>query len=244
MQWRRLITWNPRDLGWRVAVLFMVGASVFALGSFPAYAQTVDPGTVGITFVVGSLFFTSAAYSQFLQVINEPDDGVRPGSFRFFAWQPRRMLWWAAAVQLVGTLLFNLSTIDAMFENLSVEETNRLVWAPDFLGSVSFLIASHLAWLYVCRRMWCVRRGDTDWWISAVNYLGSVFFMAAAITSFTLETTGEELNQTIVNSGTFLGAVCFFVGAYLLLPPVRGSGDPAAKALPDGPASQQSDRGN
>lgn len=33
--------------------------------------------------------------------------------------------------------------------------------------------------------------------------------------------TGEALNLTLLNLGPFLGAVCFFVGAYLLLPPVR-----------------------
>ena len=35
MKWRRDLTWNPHDLGWRIAVLFMTGAFIFALGSFP-----------------------------------------------------------------------------------------------------------------------------------------------------------------------------------------------------------------
>jgi hypothetical protein len=43
--------------------------------------------------------------------------------------------------------------------------------------------------------------------------------MLSAVASVTLTTTGEELNTTIVNSGTFIGAVCFLLGAYLLLPP-------------------------
>ncbi len=222
MQWHRQLSWNPGDLGWRIAALFMVGSFLFALGSFPAYAQLVDPGTVGITFVVGALFFTSAGYSQFLQVINSDDGGddAGTGRFRFWAWQPQSMLWWAVFAQLIGTLFFNFNTIDAMFESLSTEQTNRLVWAPDFFGSIAFLIASHLAWLLVCRRIWCVQRDSADWWIAALNYVGSIFFMASAITSFTLPTTGEVVNLTIVNSGTFLGAVCFLVGAYLLLPPV------------------------
>lgn len=42
--------------------------------------------------------------------------------------------------------------------------------------------------------------------------------MFSAIAAFTLPTTGEELNTTIVNSGIFVGAACFLVGAYLLLP--------------------------
>ena len=30
---------------------------------------------------------------------------------------------------------------------------------------------------------------------------------------------GPSLNITIVNTGTFVGAICFLVGAYVLLPP-------------------------
>jgi hypothetical protein len=221
MQWRRELTWNPHDLGWRIAALFMIGSFLFAIGSFPPYSQLVDPRAVGITFVVGSLFFTSAGYSQFLQVINEPDADAGPGAFRFWAWQPANTLWWATFVQLMGTLLFNANTIAAMFEAFTIEQTNRLVWGPDLFGSIAFLIASHLAWTSVCHRIWCVRRDDPEWWGALLNYVGSIFFMASAITSFTLKTTGEAVNITAVNVGTFLGAVCFFVGAYLLLPPLE-----------------------
>jgi len=229
VQWHRELTWNPGELGWRVAALFMTGASLFALGSFPLYSQLVDGRLVGITFVIGSLFFTSAGYSQFLQVINGPEEegGDAPDSFRFWAWQPARVLWWATFVQLVGTLLFNISTIDAMADSLTVEESNRLVWAPDFLGSISFLIASHLGWTAVCHRLWCVRRDDPDWWGALLNYVGSIFFMASAIASFTLETTGDARNITVVNVATFAGAACFFVGAYLLLPAVEDDQEPA-----------------
>ena len=54
--------------------------------------------------------------------------------------------------------------------------------------------------------------------MAALNYVGSVFFMASAIASLVLPTTGDAVNTVVVNAGTFLGAVCFFVGAYLLLP--------------------------
>lgn len=222
MRWHRQLTWSPRSLDWRVAILFMIGASLFSIGSFPAYGQLVSPGTVGATFFIGSIFFTSAAYSQFLQVVNAPEN---PGEsdagegFRFVAWQPRRTLWWATVVQLVGTLFFNVNTFRAMSDSLSVAETDRLVWAPGFFGSIAFLVASHLAWIFVCRSIWCVQRDNADWWISALNYGGSIFFMLSAIAAFTLPTTGEPINITIVNTATLLGALCFFFGAYLLLPP-------------------------
>ena len=222
MQWRRVLRWSPGNLAWRVAVLFMVGSFLFALGSFPPYAQTVDPGTVGITFVVGSIFFTSAAVSQLVQTrrTDTPDAG------------DHRLLLWAAVVQLAGTVLFNVNTVDAMFESLDTERTNRLVWGPDMFGSAAFLVASHLAWLAVCHRVWCVRRDDVDWWVAALNYVGSIFFMLSAIASFTLKTTGDMLNTTLVNSGTFLGAVCFLAGAYLLLP-----ARPEAQVAPGAPQS-------
>ena len=226
MQWRRQLSWEPRSLDWRVAALFMTGAFIFALGSFPAYAQLVDGRVVGATFVIGSVFFTSAGYSQFLQVINAgngADGAAGPDPFRFWDWQIRSMLWWAALVQLGGTVFFNFSTIDGMIESLTTAQAERLVWAPDFFGSICFLIASQLAWRLVCKRVWCVQRDDADWWIAAVNYVGSMFFMLSALAAFLLPTTGEVVNETVVNSATFVGAACFFVGAYLLLPPKRSA---------------------
>ncbi|MCV2394761.1 hypothetical protein OEB99_10620 [Actinotalea sp. M2MS4P-6] len=218
MQWRRRLTWSPRDLTWRMTVLFMVGSALFALGSFPAYWSLVDSRVVAATFVVGAVFFTTAAYHQYLEVVNGSGTGTR---FRWWAWGPRTMLWWAALVQLVGTLFFNANTIAAMATHLTTHQANRLVWAPDFFGSIAFLVASQLAWRAVCPRQWCVRRDDPDWWSALLNYVGSVFFMLSALGAFILPTTGEPVNLTVVNSGTFLGAVCFFAGAYVLLPARR-----------------------
>ena len=90
---------------------------------------------MGVTFFVGSVFFTSAGLSQLVQVR-----------------RARRVPWliWACVVQSVGTVLFNLNTFDAMFTSLDTEQENRLVWGPDMLGSAAFLVASHLAWFAVC----------------------------------------------------------------------------------------------
>lgn len=201
MQWRRQLDWRPRDTTWRVAVLFIVGSLLFAVGSFPIYSQLVDPGGVGITFAAGSVFFTLAAAGQLRQTK-----------------KAERLAWWAALVQLVGTLLFNLSTFDAMIDGLTVEQTNRLVWAPDVFGSVAFLVASHLGWRYVVARSRPVAAGASERWSAGANYVGSVLFMMSAVASFTLETTDEVVNTAIVNSTTCAGALCFLAGAYVLLP--------------------------
>ncbi len=181
----------------------MAGSLCFGLGSVPPYYLNVDAAVVGITFFVGSIFFTSAGVTQLRQARSSPD----------------RRIWWASLVQLVGMVFFNINTYRAAFVTVPPDEVNALVWAPDLYGSICFLVASHLAWRATCGRLWCVRRDDPDWWMAALNYLGSIFFMAAALGAFTLPTTGEAVNIAIVNSGTLLGAACFFTGAYLLLPP-------------------------
>ena len=219
MRWHRRLVRPSSDLGVWTAWLFIVGATLFAAGSFPAYAQLVDPGVVGATFFVGSLFFTSAAFGQFLLVINDARaDDAAFRSFELWARQTTSLVWWAAVVQLAGTVAFNVSTFTAMADGFSTTQTNVLVWAPDAAGSIAFLVASQLGWLAVCGRLWCIRRDDVDWWMAALNYAGSIFFGLAAIGALTLPTTGDELNITLVNVGTFIGAICFLVGAYLLMP--------------------------
>lgn len=86
------------------------------------------------------------------------------------------------------------------------------------LGCIAFLVASHLYWRDTRSRRTSNDTHDAAWWSSLLNYVGSVFFMASAIGAFTLRTTGDTLNIALVNTGTFLGALCFLVGSYVLLP--------------------------
>jgi len=217
MTWRREVRWNAHLLGWRVGALFIVGSFLFALGSFPLYSQVVGPGVDAATFAIGSVFFTAAGYSQFLQVLNEGAP-----TFRYLGARPRSLDWWAVAVQLAGTIFFNISTFGALVAGLDIQQIDRLVWAPDMFGSVAFLVASACAWTALVGVRWVVRANDVNWWINLLNSVGSVFFMFSAIAALVLPTTGEMVNLAIVNLGTFVGAVCFLVGGYLLWPPVEG----------------------
>lgn len=206
--WHRQLKGSRGDLSRRAGLFFIVGSTCFALGSFPVYFLNVPAQVVGVTFFVGSLFFTSAGVTQ-----------LQEGTAGFERLvQVDSKVWWALVVQLVGMLFFNVNTLRAAFVDVPADEVNRLIWAPDFFGSVAFLIASHLAWLVVCGRLWRVRRDDADWWMAVLNYVGSMFFMLSALGAYTLETTGDVVNITWVNVGTFVGAVCFLLGAYLLLP--------------------------
>ena len=213
----RVEWWTPRRRGWWIAVLFIIGSAFFAAGSFPPTASLLGD-TAGMVFFVGSIFFTSAAYLQYHEAINEGDDVAGNGrGGRLVGLRPQSIGWWAAAIQLIGTLFFNISTFNAL-RDLSTRQEEALVWAPDLLGSIGFLVASGLALGEICHRLWCWKPAEIAWRIAAINMAGSIAFGISAIGARIIPETGELNNATVANSFTFIGAVLFFIGAALLIP--------------------------
>lgn len=193
--------WAPGARAWWIGVLFMVGSACFALGAAPGYAKLVGAHADGVTYFVGSIFFTSAAFLQF----REAATGTSLDR-------------WACGVQLVGTLFFNASTGHALVSNLSAAESNQTVWRPDALGSICFLVASELAVIAVGHHWISWRPHLLAWWIAMLNMVGSIAFGVSAVASYVVVDSGLLRNAQRANLGTFVGAVCFFVGALLLLP--------------------------
>jgi hypothetical protein len=115
-------------------------------------------------------------------------------------------------VQLAGTIFFNVSTFRALRTGIDANEYDRLVWTPDALGSICFLVSGVIAYVAVARPP---RR--LLWWIGAVNLAGCVAFGISAIAGYVLPSTGSALDLAAANSWTSLGALCFLVGALLLL---------------------------
>lgn len=192
-------------MGW----LFAIGSVCFALGSLPRSFNTVGAAAAATTFFVGSLVFTSAGYLQYYLSINA---GAEPRRLMAFERLTPDVL--ASGVQLVGTLFFNISTFAALADNLSVQHENRLIWAPDVFGSIAFLISSAIAFRIAPRT---THGRGRIWWEGAVNLAGSVAFGLSALGAIVLPTTGEPLNLALVNGGTFIGAVGFFIGALLVI---------------------------
>jgi hypothetical protein len=224
--------WEPRRLVWWVGALFMIGSSCFMAG--PVVAATNDPATAGVIFFVGSLFFTSAAYLQYVDLTTEPG-ATKPaprGIRRLLHFEPRRVEWHACTVQLAGTLLFNVSTFSAMNESLTIERAERLVWAPDALGSICFLVASYLAWAEARGAWWGGTNTGLSVTITRINLAGSLAFGISALASYVVPDTGELLNAAVSSAWTFIGAACFFAGAYLLWPEANRSLATPAAAVP------------
>ena len=79
-------------------------------------------------------------------------------------------------------------------------------------------MASALAWAEVSHGRLFRPRFTLSGWIAMLNLLGSVAFGVSAIAAKVVSGSGEPRNVELVNLGTFVGALCFLVGALLLLP--------------------------
>jgi YrhK-like protein len=190
-----------------IAIGFAIGSLCFLIGPFPGFLSLVGTGADASVFFAGSIFFTLAAGLELREAT------VRLGRF---AGDPS---WWSAAVQFAGTILFNVDTFDALQEGLSSEEEDRLVFAPDLIGSGCFLISGLLAYRVANGpRLLHPTRRDNEWRMASVNLLGCVFFGISAIASYVVPTTGSILDLAASNWCTCLGALCFFIGALMLLP--------------------------
>src|SRR5690242_7304182 len=191
--------------GWDrpIAIGFGVGSFLFFIGPFPGVVQLVGAGPDALIFFLGSLFFTFAAGVELRQATLRR--GVRWGS---------DLSWWSAAIQFVGTLLFNVDTFDATRTGFSLQQDDRLIWAPDAIGSACFLVSGVLAYVVATRD----GEHDRTWWMAFVNLAGCVFFGISAIASYVVPSSGSILDLAAANWTTSLGAACFLAGAVLLWP--------------------------
>ena len=215
------VWWRPRRRGWWMSVLFAVGSLCFAVAAVASQWASSPRPAIGVTFFVGSIFFTCASYLQYSETVNVergpvPHAGRR--RWRPASWEPRRIDWLAALIQLAGTVFFNISTFAAMKHGLSTPQSNRRVWGPDAFGSICFLVSSELAYAEVCHRWICFKRRSLSWWIVALNMLGSIAFGVAAIASLLEPSSGEPISARVANAGTAIGGLCFLLGALALMP--------------------------
>ena len=203
---------------------FAVGSICFLVGPVPGYAQLVGGRAVSVTFFVGSIFFTLGGGLQTSLAFHRRDERGAG-----------RAAWRTATVQSLGTLFFNVSTYMAVQAALSDPEYDRLVWRPDALGSICFLISGAIAYRASPRHGWWPVRGGHGWWAPAANLAGCVFFGIAAVAGYVVPSHGSVLDLAAANWTTSLGAACFLACALDALHVPR-----AARAGPHVPRTAQS----
>jgi hypothetical protein len=190
--------------------LFAIGSSFFALATLPGFSAGAGTGATNWLCFIGSWFFTAAALMQF--VLCGPS---------------LKLEWLSAAIQFVGTVLFNISTGTAVWAH-ATGVRRHYVWAPDAMGSIAFLVSAALGVAAATIAIGLIALGSRDWQAEWINMIGSIAFGVSAVGAF-VRRTGITEDEPVANLGTFLGALCFLGAALLVLPRFRKR----APALPE-----------
>ncbi|MET9612144.1 hypothetical protein [Kitasatospora indigofera] len=200
---------------------FVIGGALFALGAAVAQFGSGDPTVSASVYFAGGLFFNTGGYVSLLQVLNAPRHTGAGGTlatsdWRWWGYEPMRVDWLSTAALFAGTLVFAVNLLDSFHQGLTAQQANRLIWAPDVIGCVLFLVSGHLAFVEICHRSFpCFRSRSLGWWVVAVNQFGSVLFMVSAVAAFTRPATGGLVGPGIANWATLAGALCFSAGGVL-----------------------------
>ena len=120
------------------------------------------------------------------------------------------------AIQLFGTLNFNLSTGATLWAQ-RVTTRRHLVWWPDAAGSAAFLVSGALGVVAVILTVGLVRVKSRLWLAACTSMIGSIAFGASAIGAF-ITKAGSTEDAQLAQLGTFVGALCFLSAALLRLP--------------------------
>jgi urea transporter len=122
---------------------------------------------------------------------------------------------------LTGTVLFNINTMDAALTiGARPEVVDTEVWVPDIVGSFAFLVSSAVAIVPEVRTRRHSHAVDTSRRIAFLNLTGSVLFSASAVCALVLR-SGTDVSLAWADMGTFCGALCFLVAAWLFGGPPR-----------------------
>jgi hypothetical protein len=179
--------------------LFAIGSTLFAIATMPGVSAVAGAGLANLLCFIGSWFFTTAGWMQLV-----------------LAGPVLRIGWLSAATQFAGTILFNVSTGAALWAH-AVKPERRLVWAPDFVGSLAFLVSGALGVVAVTAVVGLFELKNRDWQAEWINMIGCVAFGVSALGAF-VTTSGVTEDALLANTGTFVGALCFLVAAVLILP--------------------------
>ena len=222
------VVWFPRRMNWWMGVIFSLGALLFGLASLLSLDSTAMNEMSGwremvaTTFFVGSLFFTAAAYLQLFQSANAREFPLqKQGSSRrkiIFGWRPRDIGWVSSALQFVGTIWFNLNTFDGMLPDMGWIRQDLLLWFPDMIGSIFFLISGRLAFLETCHERWRWQPNNISWWVVFSNLLGCLAFMIAAVLAVSLPVPVASWISVSSVVFTLIGSIGFLIGSLLMLP--------------------------
>lgn len=194
---------RARTLLWmrREAWGFAAGSLLFIVAAVPHTLAVLGVVATNAVYLAGSLLFTWAAIEQLrLDGRRVPRQGTTPGNIAD---------WWAAAMRLLGGVLFNVSILGSLVAALTEVDTGDLVWTSAPWGSAAYVAAATLALVAVSKReqLWDPRaRTPATTWLTMA---GSLCFAAASVFDYLLPPGEQRPLAGWIAAATITGAVMF-----------------------------------
>lgn len=218
--------WQTARYNWIMGLVFVIGSSLFMLGSamalFPALVKDLPGWTTNVTFFMGSIPFTTAGYLQLFQAANS-DERYTSGKVRpaLFGWDLKSPGWLSSSTQFVGTVAFNFNTFDAINTPKGWVAQDIVIWVPGMIGSILFLVSAYLAYIETSHAHFPHPRREIAWWIVAINLLGCIAFMIASTIAYTPQHAWPAWVMNASNANLWFGAFCFALAAALSMREAR-----------------------
>lgn len=201
------------------ATAFAIGGALFALAAGLAEAGVGSSSLPGAIYLVGGSFFSLGGYASIAQASNtavQRGQGLAAERWRWWRWSWDNLGWLSAVTLFVGTLFFAVSLVDALVVESDPRVVDRLVWSPEMIGCLLFLLSGQIAIAEIGGGRlvpgWQPR--DLGWWVVVVNQVGSVLFLVAGVAGY-VHTDGDEVAAGLANLGTLTGALCFAIAGVL-----------------------------
>lgn len=158
-------------------------------------------------------------------------NGTKPPPVEPWTWSlfpPRGSCIWietgylSSIIQFCGATFFSLSVICG-FPNVLPEPYdanylywNWLVWGPQLVGSVGFIVSSHMYIIETQEGKWKPKLTTLGWHVGFWNLLGAIFFFLCAAFGFLAYPNGccQKYGTAL---STYLGAWFFLLASYLQL---------------------------
>lgn len=220
--------WQTERYNWLTGAIFAVGAFLFMTGCVLTLIGQIrgvpDPTQINVAFFLGSIPFTTAGYLQHFQAANagpfapgRPESVISCGRIALIGWHPESPGWLSTLTQFVGTVAFNVNTFDAIHDPSGWRMQDLDIWLPGMIGSILFLVSGYLAFMEAGHAYWSWQPKELAWWIVFVNLVGCIAFMTAAILAYVPRGADPDWIPVVGNLHLWFGALCFFVGAILLM---------------------------
>ena len=129
-------------------------------------------------------------------------------------WAPRRLVWWIGVLFAIGSTCFFIGPFPGLVAWVG-SEIDALVF---FVGSIFFTSAAALQ-LYASDR---AGRFSTDWWASAIQFVGTLLFNRDTFDALRQGLDATEYDR-LVWTPDLVGSACFLVSGVLAYGVVRGA---------------------